>query len=177
MLVQWGAWATPVPAVHVCQSAICLQLNGLLSWHFFTDLGNWLISSKLQGKDVVLTTKYLKRFQKLARTPCLTNGALEPWGHTGVCWRVENRCLGEKHVLWTLSLLLRVFLPMLPVRGDDFKIQHFVRLKIIPELSSLAHEHNPGQIWFDKWEWSGTYCTSTIFYIGSIGTALLWMRY
>lgn len=45
-------------------------------------------------------------------------------------------------MLWTLSLLLRVLLPTLPVRGDDFKIQHFVRLKIIPELSSLAHEHN-----------------------------------
>lgn len=49
-------------------------------------------------------------------------------------------------MLWTLSLLLRVLLPTLPVREDDFKIEHFVRLKIIPELSSLAHEHNPGQV-------------------------------
>lgn len=46
----------------------------------------------------------------------------------------------------SLLLLLRVLLPALLIRGEDFKIQHLVRLKIIPELSSLANEYNPGQI-------------------------------
>lgn len=46
----------------------------------------------------------------------------------------------------SLSLLLRVLLPMLLVEGEDFKIQHLVRLKTIQELSSFANEYNPGQI-------------------------------
>lgn len=44
------------------------------------------------------------------------------------------------------NMLLRVLLPMLLVKGENFKIQHLLRLKIIPELSSFANEYNPGQI-------------------------------
>lgn len=136
-------------ALHVYQLAIRLSYMDFIYNTFLLTWGTGSSLPSCKAKYVVLTTKHLKGIRNWL-SPMSHKWSPESLGpHWGLVGELEMAVL-ESSILWTHHCFIRWSYPCYLVEENDFKIQHFVSVKIMPEGYNLANEYKPGHIWLDR---------------------------